>query len=110
MTELTVKKPHYPTLDGLRGLAILLVVFYHNFDFINYSVFGWIGVDLFFVLSGYLITSILMSSVNSPNYLRNFFLKSVLRIFPLYYLCLVIFLILFPLVGFYQLELKFYLY
>ena len=109
MTELTAKRPHYPALDGLRGLAILLVVFYHNFDFINYSVFGWIGVDLFFVLSGYLITTILVSTVNSPNYLRNFFLKRVLRIFPLYYLCLFIFLIIFPLVGLYQQEMKFYI-
>jgi len=109
MTELTEKRPHYPALDGLRGLAILLVVFYHNFDFINYSVFGWIGVDLFFVLSGYLITSILINTLNSPNYSRNFFSKRVLRIFPLYYLCLIIFLVIFPLLGLYREEMKFYL-
>ena len=53
-------RPYYPALDGLRGLAILLVVFYHNFGFINYFFFGWLGVDLFFVLSGYLITDILL--------------------------------------------------
>jgi peptidoglycan/LPS O-acetylase OafA/YrhL len=108
MTELTVKKPHYPTLDGLRGLAILLVVFYHNFDFISYSIFGWIGVDLFFVLSGYLITTILLNSLQSPGYLQNFFAKRILRIFPLYYLCLIIFLVILPSAGIYKKELEFY--
>jgi peptidoglycan/LPS O-acetylase OafA/YrhL len=96
MTELTANKPHYPALDGLRGLAILLVVLYHNFSFINYSIFGWIGVDLFFVLSGYLITSILLKAINSPNYLKNFYVRRLLRIFPLYYTFLIIFLIIFP--------------
>src|SRR5580765_1086061 len=96
MTELTAKRPHYPALDGLRGLAILLVVFYHNFGFINYSFFGWIGVDLFFVLSGYLITDILLKTVNEPGYLRNFFARRVLRIFPLYYLSLIVFLLILP--------------
>jgi len=109
MTELSAKRPHYPALDGLRGLAILLVVFYHNFDFINYSVFGWIGVDLFFVLSGYLITTILLNSVNSPSYLKNFYIKRVLRIFPLYYLALILFLIILPLLGFYRKEMQFYI-
>lgn len=107
MTELTAKRPYYPALDGLRGLAILLVVLYHNFGFINYSIFGWIGVDLFFVLSGYLITRILLSSLNSPHYARNFFLKRILRIFPLYYLCLIIFIILLPAIGLYKNELQY---
>src|SRR5215510_2969307 len=105
MTELTAKRSYYPALDGLRGLAILLVVFYHNFDFISYSVFGWIGVDLFFVLSGYLITTILLNSLKHPGYLQNFFSKRVLRIFPLYYSCLIIFLIILPLAGIYKKEL-----
>jgi peptidoglycan/LPS O-acetylase OafA/YrhL len=60
------------------------------------------------VLSGFLITNILLDALNSPNYLRNFYVRRVLRIFPLYYLCLFIFLILFPLCGFYTQELKFY--
>jgi peptidoglycan/LPS O-acetylase OafA/YrhL len=89
-------RQHYPALDGLRGLAILLVVFYHNFGFINYFFFGWLGVDLFFVLSGYLITSILLDNLGSKNYLRNFYMRRVLRIFPLYYLCLIIFLLIVP--------------
>jgi peptidoglycan/LPS O-acetylase OafA/YrhL len=92
-------RPHYPALDGLRGIAILLVVFYHNFGFINYFFFGWLGVDLFFVLSGFLITDILLKTRNSPDYLKNFYTRRVLRIFPLYYLALVLFLILIPNLG-----------
>jgi len=101
-------RQHYPALDGLRGIAILLVVFYHNFGFINQFFFGWLGVDLFFVLSGFLITDILLTSVNSPNYLRNFYMRRILRIFPLYYLCLIIFLIILPLFGLLQKDLKYF--
>lgn len=87
---------YYPTLDGLRGLAIILVVTYHNFGFINFSVFGWLGVDLFFVLSGFLITNILLNSLGKKDYLKNFYVKRILRIFPLYYLSLAIFLFVTP--------------
>jgi peptidoglycan/LPS O-acetylase OafA/YrhL len=87
---------YYPALDGLRGLAILLVVVYHNFGFINVFLFGWLGVDLFFVLSGFLITDILLASVGEKNFLRNFFVRRMLRIFPLYYLALVLFLLIIP--------------
>jgi peptidoglycan/LPS O-acetylase OafA/YrhL len=70
-------------LDGLRGIAILLVMLFHFFT----SVFavGWIGVDLFFVLSGFLITGILLDSAGKPNYYLNFIARRALRIFPLYY-------------------------
>lgn len=81
---------YYPALDGLRGTAILLVVFLHNFRFTNYFFFGWLGVDLFFVLSGFLITGILLKSLGQPNYLRNFYMRRILRIFPIYYLTLII--------------------
>jgi len=87
---------HYPALDGLRGLAILLIVVYHNFGFINYFFFGWLGVDLFFVLSGFLITDILLKTLTNKNYLTNFYVRRILRIFPLYYLCLILFLIILP--------------
>ena len=110
---MNVEKPnksYYPTLDGLRGLAILFVLLYHNFNFANHFFFAWLGVDLFFVLSGYLITSILLESVNSPHYLRNFYMKRVLRVFPLYYLSLVILLFLLPMLGFFQNEAPYYVH
>src|SRR3979409_1142111 len=87
---------YYPVLDGIRGFAILLVVFYHNFGFINYFFFGWLGVDLFFVLSGFLITDILLKTLTNKNYLTNFYMRRILRIFPLYYLSLILFLIILP--------------
>ena len=90
-------RPHYPAVDGLRGLAIVTVVIYHNFGFINkYLFFGWLSVDLFFVISGFLITDILLGAAGGKNFLRNFYYRRVLRIFPLYYLSLVLFLIVLP--------------
>ena len=89
-------RSYYPALDGLRGVAILLVVIYHNFGFISQSHFGWLGVDLFFVLSGFLITGILLKTVDKPGFLSNFYMRRVLRIFPLYYLSLLIFLFVLP--------------
>ena len=86
---------HSKTLDGLRGLAILLVLFIHFFKFIP----GWLGVDLFFVLSGFLITGILIDSKNSANYYPNFIMRRVLRIFPLYFLFLLLFFIIIPLIA-----------
>jgi peptidoglycan/LPS O-acetylase OafA/YrhL len=89
-------RSHYAALDGLRGIAILLVVFYHNFGFINYFFFGWLGVDLFFVLSGFLITGILLKTREQKNFLRNFYMRRLLRIAPLYYFSLVLFLFIVP--------------
>lgn len=89
-------RPYYPALDGLRGLAILLVLLYHNFGFVSFFEIGWLGVDLFFVLSGFLITDILLQTKGSRHFLRNFYLRRFLRIFPLYYLCLFIFIVFVP--------------
>jgi hypothetical protein len=86
---------HIPALDGLRATAILLVIIIHTIavttntlpDRIYRSVIsvGWIGVDLFFVLSGFLITRILYDAKGSKGYFRNFYARRALRIFPLYY-------------------------
>src|SRR5687767_573593 len=90
------ERPYYTGLDGLRGLAILLILGYHNFSFVPVFKHAWLGVDLFFALSGFLITDILLKSRKSENYLRNFYARRVLRIFPLYYLSLFIFFALLP--------------
>ncbi|MEN7550430.1 acyltransferase [Rapidithrix thailandica] len=79
---------HYiRSLDGLRAVAILLVIFFHFFFVLEV---GWIGVQLFFVLSGFLITSILMKSKSYTfgPYVKRFYWRRSVRIFPLYYLYL----------------------
>jgi peptidoglycan/LPS O-acetylase OafA/YrhL len=86
------------SLDGLRGLAILLVLFFHY----EYIVgFGWVGVQLFFVLSGYLITSLLLKEKEHPFgfYLKRFYWRRTLRIFPIYYLYLLFVAAIFLLKG-----------
>jgi peptidoglycan/LPS O-acetylase OafA/YrhL len=95
-TATTESHPYYPALDGLRGIAIILVVLFHNFGFFNHFVFGWLGVDLFFVLSGFLITNILLNAIGKEHYLRNFYFKRILRIFPLYYSVLIVTIFLLP--------------
>ncbi len=108
MAMTTLHKTHYPALDGLRGVAILLVVFLHNFRFTNYFFFGWLGVDLFFVLSGFLITDILLNTINDPNFLRNFYMRRVLRIFPLYYFTLILCLYILPSFSSLNLDVSYY--
>ena len=87
---------HMPVLDGIRGLAILMVLWFHFVGntlptnsvegaIIRVSNYGSYGVELFFVLSGFLITGILYDAHNEPHYFRNFYMRRVLRIFPLYY-------------------------
>ena len=84
-----------PQLDGVRGVAIL-VVLAHNFHgfytppFSYVTTYGWMGVDLFFVLSGFLITGILLDTKPSGGYFRNFYARRCLRIWPLYYCVLVL--------------------
>lgn len=86
-----------PELDGLRGTAICMVVA-HHYIFYKYANilgprWGWAGVDLFFVLSGFLITGILLKSEKNEEGLGHFYMRRVLRLFPIYYLCLAIYFI-----------------
>lgn len=87
---------HVPALDYLRGLAILLILIFHFFDFIPIFRIGWIGVDIFFVLSGFLITGILLDTKGKAYFYRNFILRRILRIFPLYYFVLIVSLLVIP--------------
>lgn len=89
------KNSYYPQLNALRGLSIIFILLYHLFPYIPLFKFGWLGVDMFFVLSGFLITNILLNNQNAKPNLKNFFIRRALRIFPLYY----IFLITFFLIG-----------
>lgn len=82
-----------PQLDGIRGIAILLVLGSHAegyrlIDLSGWAKSGWWGVDLFFVLSGFLITGILADAKGSHRYFRNFYGRRVLRILPVYFLVL----------------------
>jgi peptidoglycan/LPS O-acetylase OafA/YrhL len=104
MTELDItrhpghpgeSRRHLPGLDGVRGLAILMVMLSHfivvggnlgkDTAMARFLHSGYLGVDLFFVLSGFLITGILIDSKASPKYFRVFYIRRALRIFPLYY-------------------------
>lgn len=87
---------HIPALDGIRGFAIIAVLLFHCFPYLSIFKLGWTGVDLFFVLSGFLITGILVDTVNRKTYYKNFILKRILRIFPLYYLSLLVFVFFIP--------------
>ena len=94
-----VREPRVLELDGVRAIAIWWVLLFHVFPdaslasvpgpirlFINH---GWLGVDLFFVLSGFLITGILLETKNKPSYFKNFYARRALRILPVY-LCAIL--------------------
>ena len=91
---------HVPALDGIRGLAVATVFIYHYGGGAQSAVFavhlmgmvihlGWAGVSLFFVLSGFLITGILLDSMGRSQWWKTFFIRRALRIFPLYYFALI---------------------
>jgi peptidoglycan/LPS O-acetylase OafA/YrhL len=96
-----------PALDGVRGIAILLVLVHHFTVFDPSTTFGawlqftallgWCGVDLFFVLSGFLITGILIDARGSPRYFSSFYMRRSLRIFPLYFLVVFLSFVVLPL-------------
>jgi peptidoglycan/LPS O-acetylase OafA/YrhL len=99
-------KDRFPALDGIRALAVTLVFMDHFgggahggrvlnvIDVIRRR--GWVGVDLFFVLSGFLITGILFDTRNDSHFFKRFFLRRSLRIFPVFYLVAAVLLALTP--------------
>jgi peptidoglycan/LPS O-acetylase OafA/YrhL len=98
---------HLPGLDGLRGFAILLVMAVHFVGgatpqtsgerlAVKLGSYGVLGVDLFFVLSGFLITGLLLDAKGRPHYFRNFYARRTLRIFPLYYAVLAMLFLVLP--------------
>ncbi len=98
---MTIPK-YIPQFDGLRGIAIFVVLLAHlsylgPIGFVHIFQYGRTGVDLFFVLSGFLITGILLDTKDLPGYFKNFYARSALRIWPLYYGILFLFFVLFPL-------------
>ena len=95
--------PQYiPALDGLRGIAVSLVVFYHCHPKLgggwlsHFAEYGWAGVNLFFVLSGFLITGIIIEGREDAHFFRNFYARRALRIWPVYVLLLLLNYILVP--------------
>jgi peptidoglycan/LPS O-acetylase OafA/YrhL len=106
-TSQPLLRSRMPELDTLRGVAVLLVLIFHGFYFatgaarfhgpIRWFVLAtnsrWMGVNLFFVLSGFLITGILLDSRSDPGYYRRFYVRRALRILPAYYGFLLLLLI-----------------
>lgn len=110
MTAASVWSGHILALDGIRGLGVILVLFYHygssamalglGSSLLKVTGIGWSGVDLFFVLSGFLITGLLYDAKGKQNYFKNFYARRTLRIFPLYYFAAVVVIILAVTTGF----------
>jgi peptidoglycan/LPS O-acetylase OafA/YrhL len=121
-----MKLPYYKTLDGLRGIAALMVVIFHFYSypggfysepsiFKKITEIGQHGVSLFFVLSGFVITRILIHTKNDAEFFSVFFTRRILRIAPLYYAFLIVWFFVLPILlnipqaGFSD-QLPFYLY
>jgi peptidoglycan/LPS O-acetylase OafA/YrhL len=90
---------HVPELDGVRGIAILLVLAFHTSGLERWAAFGWCGVDLFFVLSGFLLTGVLLDGAAARRRARTFYVRRALRILPLYYVAIGAALVVVPLIA-----------
>jgi peptidoglycan/LPS O-acetylase OafA/YrhL len=103
-------RTRFPALDGIRALAVMLIFVLHygggshggwllrGFNAVRER--GWIGVDLFFVLSGFLITGVLYDTRADPRFFRLFYIRRCLRIFPAFYLVAIMLLLLTPVFGY----------
>jgi peptidoglycan/LPS O-acetylase OafA/YrhL len=108
-TEPGTPGPRIPILDGLRSLVILVLVVHYTDSvalappakavFYLVQLVAAVGLDVFFALSGFLITGILLDTKGAAGYFRKFYLRRILRIFPLYYGTLLVFLIVLPAVS-----------
>lgn len=108
--EFSAGRVYFPNLNGLRFIAALLVIIHHveqiksiyglsnNFSASSVQIFGELGVILFFVLSGFLITYLLLEEENRTGtiVIRNFYLRRILRIWPLYFLLVALALLVLP--------------
>jgi peptidoglycan/LPS O-acetylase OafA/YrhL len=90
---------YFPALDGLRAICILLVIFNHTHCHYPAFIYGWVGVDIFFVLSGFLITTLLLRERESYGSLslKGFYTRRAFRILPVYFAVLAGYLVLIPL-------------
>src|SRR3954471_16382358 len=110
----TDKVIYFPNLNGLRFIAALLVIIHHteqikdlfglNSHWKNYHIWilGKLGVTLFFVLSGFLITYLLLTEKKEFNtiFIKNFYIRRILRIWPLYYLVTILSFFVLPHISF----------
>lgn len=105
-SDVPLVRAYMPELDSARGIAILAVVFYHGIagplqadlstlgrTLFSLTQYGWAGVNLFFVLSGFLITGILLDSRQKPDYFPRFYFRRALRILPVFYVTLLALLV-----------------
>lgn len=98
-------RTHLPSLDGYRGIAILMVLFCHYYPYTvgdpltAITQMGAWGVDLFFVLSGFLITGILLDTAEGPHFFKSFYARRALRLFPVYIAFCVVTIVLALLAG-----------
>ncbi|MBL9075938.1 MAG: acyltransferase [Planctomycetes bacterium] len=110
MADASAEPGRIACLDGIRGLALIVILPCHcalpalavapptwlDALYLRFVTLGFVGLDIFFVLSGFLITGILVRTKGRPGYFRNFYMRRSLRVFPLYYLVVGLLLFVLP--------------